>query len=176
MRKASGAVVAMIMAIALYFTLSWGIESFHVLTSPTYGLDDVWHSQFVFGVGRIFNLGPEGLIKLAAFFGVMKLAAAMVFAVHLADRLRGLIAGGKPNEEILEAGLILVVLLSVVSVAPALWLVNFELVQQQTIELLLAGLAAALSVIERSDDKANEPVVIEAKAAVAAARWFTPWR
>ena len=62
-----------------------------MLTSPTYGLEDVWHSQFVFGVGRIFNLGPEGLIKLAAFFGVMKLATAVVFAVHVADRLRGLI-------------------------------------------------------------------------------------
>ncbi len=176
MRKASGAVVAMIMAIALYFTLSWGIESLHVLTSPTYGLDDVWHSQFVFGVGRIFHLGPEGLIKLAAFFGVMKLAAAVVFAVHLADRLRGLIVGGKPNEEILEAGLILVVLMSVVSVAPALWLVNFELVQQQqTIELLLAGLTAALCIVERSYDNAGEPAGSEA-AAAAAARRFTPWR
>ena len=69
MRKVSGATVAMIMAIALYFTLFWGYDALRVLTSPTYGLEDVWRSQFVFGVGRVFGLSPLGLIQLAAFCG-----------------------------------------------------------------------------------------------------------
>ena len=178
MRKASGAVVAMVVAIALYYTLFWGIDAVRVLTSPSYGLDDVFDSQFVFGVGRLFRLSPEGLIKLAAFFGVMKLATAAVFAVHIADRLRSLVGGGKPNMEILEAGLILVVAISITAVAPALMSQNGELVQQQTIELLLAGLAAALTIIERSDKAAEEEAdEIEAEAATPAdATWFTPWR
>ena len=181
MRKASGAVVAMIVAIALYFTLFWGIDSFRVLVSPSYGLDDVWHSQFVFGVGRLMHLGPEGLIKLAAFFAVMKLAAAAVFAVHLVDRLRGMLHGDKPNPEILESGLVLVVLISIVSVAPALWSQNVPLVHEQTIELLLAGLAAALAIIERSDDIVEEPVehaVADEPQIIApkGATWFAPWR
>jgi len=177
MRKASGAVVAMILAIALYFTLFWGFDSLRVLTSSSYGLDDVWHSQFVFGVGRIFHLGPIGLIKLAVFFAVMKLAAAAVFAIHIADRLRSL-AGGKVNKEILESGLILVVLISSVSVAPALVSKNFELVHEQTIDLLLAGLAAALTIIERNYAAAEAPAEIAAEAVIAAkgATWFTPWR
>jgi hypothetical protein len=178
MRKASGAVVAMVVAIALYYTLFWGIDAVRVLTSPSYGLDDVFNSQFVFGVGRLFRFSPEGLIKLAAFFGVMKLATAAVFAVHIADRLRSLVGGGKPNMEILEAGLILVVAISVTAVLPALMSQNGGMVQQQTIELLLAGLAAALTIIERSDKAAAEEAdEIEAEtAAPADATWFTPWR
>ncbi len=180
MRKASGTVVAMIMAIALYFTLFWGIDAVRVMTSPSYGLGEL-NSQYIFGVGRMFHFGPEGLIKLAAFFAVMKLAAAAVFAVHLADRLRAIVRGGKPNPEIFEGGLILVVLISVISVAPALWSQNVPLVHEQTIELLLAGLAAALAIIERSHEEAGEPVEHETAAepkivAPPGATWFTPWR
>jgi hypothetical protein len=183
MRKASGAVVAMVLAIALYYTLFWGIDALRVLTSSSYGFDDVYGSQYVFGVGRLFRLGPEGLIRLAAFFAAMKLATAAVFAAHVADRLRCLVAGGaKPNAEILEAGLILVVALSIAAVVPALISHNLPQAQQQTIELLLAGLAAALAIIERNDattdeepvehETAHEPKII----APPGATWFTPWR
>jgi hypothetical protein len=183
MRKASGVVAAMIMAIALYFTLFWGFDALRVLTSPSYGLEDVWRSQVVFGVGHMANLGPMGLIKLAAFFGVMKLATAVVFAVHIADRFRGMVRGAA-NPEILEAGLIMVVLISVVSVAPALWSQNVELVRDELIQLLLAALAAALAIIERTHaeaieaDEPNEAgIAVEAKSSMPRmATWFTPWR
>src|SRR5476651_1590251 len=95
MRKVSGATIAMILAIALYFTLFWGFDALRMLTSPTYGLEDVWRSQFIFGIGRVLGLGPIGLIKLAAFFGTLKLAVAIVCVVHILDRFRSLI-GGKP--------------------------------------------------------------------------------
>lgn len=178
MRKGSGVVAAMIMAIALYYTLFWGFDALRVLTSPTYGLEDVWRSQFVFGVGHMFNLSPMGLIKLAAFFGVMKLATATVFAVHVADRLRGMVRG-EANPEILEAGLIMVVLLSIAAVAPALWSQNADLVRDQTIQLLLAGLAAALAIIERTYNEPVEAAEMSTDtqaAAPRAATWFTPWR
>jgi len=68
MRKLSGAGVAMILAIAFYFTIVWGFDGLHALTSPGYGLDNAWRSQFVFGLGSLFGLGPIGLLKLAAFF------------------------------------------------------------------------------------------------------------
>jgi hypothetical protein len=183
MRKASGFVVALIMAIALYFTLFWGFAALRVLNSPSYGLDDALRSQFVFGVGRIFDLGPMGLIKLAAFFGVMKLAAAIVFAVHIGDRFRAMVRG-EANTEILEAGLMLVVVLSTVAAAPALWWQNIELVREQLIPLLLAGLAAALVIIERGYENAADAAEPK-EAGIAAetkpfaqhgAKWFAPWR
>jgi hypothetical protein len=77
-RKISNVAVAAIVAIALYFALTWGYDGLRILTSPSYGLEDVWRSQFVFAIGRLFNLGPIGLIKLAAFFGALKLAVACI--------------------------------------------------------------------------------------------------
>jgi len=121
--RAQSAIVASILAIALYFVLFWRFDALRVLTSPTYGLDDVWRSQVLFGIGRFVGLGPEGLIKLAAVFGALKLVVAGVCAVHVLDRFCVLI-GGKADLGILEAAMMLVVLITVSSVAPALWSEN----------------------------------------------------
>jgi len=179
MRKVSSATVAMILGVALYFTLFWGFDALRMLTSPTYGLEDVWRSQFIFGIGSTLGLGPMGLIKLAAFFGTVKLAVAAICAVHIGDRLRCL-AGGKPASEVLEGGLILVVLVTIASAGPAVSAHNTDLLREQVIQLLLAALATALCIVERSyqqksDEGAAAPV---AAAAVPAQNGtpFTPWR
>jgi hypothetical protein len=149
MRKLSFASVAMILAISLYFMLFWGFDAFRMLTSPTYGLDDVWRSQFVFAIGSYFHLAPVGLIKLAAFFAMLKFAVAGICAVHIADRFRSVITG-KADGEILEAGLILVVAISILSVGPAVWSQNAELVREGAIQLALAALAGAFLMVERT--------------------------
>ena len=172
MRKLSGATIAMIMGIALYFTLFWGFDALRVLTSPTYGLEDVWRSQYVFGIGRLLGLGPMGLIKLAAFFGVLKLTVAGICAVHIVDRFRSF-AGGKANSDILEGGLILVVLITIASVGTAVWSHNPELVREQAIQLAIAGLAVALLMHER---RHNGPAKDVAVSTPQGARRFTPWR
>jgi hypothetical protein len=148
-RKLSNATVAMIVAIALYFALVWGYDGFRILASPTYGLEDVWRSQFIFAIGRLFSLGPLGLIKLAAFFGTLKLAVACICAIHIADRFRCM-TRGQANSEILEAGLILVVAISIASVGPASWTHTTDLMREHMIQLVLAALATGLSIFERS--------------------------
>jgi hypothetical protein len=182
MRKLSAAAVAMILAIAFYFTLFWGLEALRMLTSPTYGLEDVWRSQFVFDVGRLFGLAPVGLIKLAAFFATLKLAVAGICAVHIADRFRAL-AGGKANSEILEAGLMLVVLITIASVGPAIWTHNADLVREQAITLLLVGVAAGLGILERSYQREAETNLLVDTSLIAGntvaprgAQWFSPLR
>jgi hypothetical protein len=176
MRKASGAAVAMVLAIALYFTLSWGYEALRMLTAPAFGLDDVWRSQFIFAMGRIVNLGPIGLIKLAAFIATLKLAAASICAVHILDRARTVI-GGKADTDILEAGLMLIVAISIASVGPAVWAHNTELLREHTIQLMLAAVATALCMVEHNYDRAAEADLPMGDAAAApGAVWFTPWR
>jgi len=179
MRKVSGATVATILGIALYFTLFWGFDALRMLTSPTYGLEDVWRSQFVFGIGRLFGLTPIGLIQLAAFFGTLKLAVAAICAVHIADRLRCL-AGGKPASDVLEGGLILVVLITIASVGPAVWSHNTELLREHVIQLALAALATALCIVERSHDRPagndKSAVMTELTATPRGAPWFSPFR
>jgi hypothetical protein len=179
MRKLSTVAVAMILAIALYFTLVWGADALRVLTSPTYGLDDVWNSQFIFAIGNLLGLSPVGLIKLAAFFGALKLAVAGVCAVHIIDRCRAFV-GGKANSDILEGGLILVVLVTIASVGPAVWSRNAELVRSETIQLMLAAIATALCLVERKYDRPTETEMPEAVTELAAtprdAPWFSPFR
>src|SRR5258708_1053842 len=175
MRKVSSATVATILAIALYFTLFWGYDALRMLTSPTYGLEDVWRSQYVFGIGSLLGLGPMGLIKLAAFFGTLKLAVAAICAVHIADRFRSM-ASGKPVADVLEGALILVVVITIASAGPAVWSHHPDLVREQAIQLALAGLATALSLLERSYGRtppAPEPFAATAPPARTA---LSPWR
>lgn len=181
------AVAASIFSIALYFTLFWGFEALRVLTSPMYGLEEAWRSQIVYWVGRAAGLGPTGLLHLAAAWGIFKLAVAGVCAVHIFDRLRTF-SGGKPDPEILEFGILLVVIASIAAVTPALWENDAGLIRTNTMHLVLAGIAAALSAVERLETAPATDNVVGGRLATAMAEaepiaqgkarssWFTPWR
>jgi hypothetical protein len=180
MRKLSNVAAATTLAIAVYFCLFWGYDAVRMLSLPNYGLEEVWRSQFVFEIGRLFSLSPLGLIKLAAFFATLKLAVAAICAVHIVDRFRSL-RGGKVNIEIFEAGLVLVALISLASVGPAVWSHNADLVREQMIQLALAGVAAGLCVRERRHARVNETPALggieTARTAVPqGASWFSPFR
>jgi hypothetical protein len=179
MRKLSGAAVAIIIGVAFYFTLFWGYDGLRILTSPTYGLDDVWRSQFIFAVGRLFSLSPIGLIKLAAFFGTLKLAVAGLCAVHILDRVRALI-GGKADPDVFEGALLLIVLISIASVGPAVLSQSVDLVREDTVQLMLAAVGIALCLVERSygdsAENANPAVVTELAATPRGAPWYAPFR
>jgi hypothetical protein len=169
--KLSCVAIATVMAISLYFVLSWGLDALRLLTSPTYGLDDVWRAQVVFAMGHVFGLMPLGLIKLAAFLATLKLAVAVICAVHIIDRLRNFI-GGTANPEVLEAGLILIVAISIVSVGPAVWSHNGDLVREYVLQLALAGIAVALCMVERVSAR-DETMAL---ATPQPAALLAPWR
>ena len=173
--RASGIVVAMILAIALYFTLFWGFDALRILTSPTFGLDDVWRGQVVFGIGRYAGLGPDGLIKLAAVIGALKLVVAGVCAVHVADRFRTLISGRAQNE-ILETGLLIAVAMIMAMVVPALWSGNADLLRELVVQLLFAGLAAALCILERSRQQKTEAMGQPLEVVPVEGAAFQPWK
>jgi hypothetical protein len=103
------------------------------------------------------------------------LAAACICAVHLVDRMRGLI-GGKADTDILEAGLILIVVISIASVGPAVWSQNAQLLREYVLQLLLAAIAIALCLIERSyETDASDTPADDAALAAAEGGSFTPW-
>jgi hypothetical protein len=147
--------------------LVWGYEGLRTVMSPSYGLDDVWRSQFIFVIGRQFGLGPIGLIKLAAFFGALKLAVACICALHIADRVRCW-TRGEANSEILEAALILVVAISIVSVGPASWSNSASLMREHTFQLLFAAIATGLCIFERSNARRVENAKIKPEVAIDA--------
>lgn len=169
--RLADAPAAIILAIAAYFVLVWGFEALNMLASPAYGLDDVWRSQFVFAIGRLFTLSPIGLIKLAAFFATLKLAAALACLGYIVARIRAWPA--RVHSDVLEAGLMLVVAISILAVGPAVWSQNVELVREHTIQLVLAGIAVALCLTERRRER---PQAAAAAAPFKIPAWFTPWR
>jgi hypothetical protein len=174
MRKASTATVAMIVAIALYFTLTWGFDGMRALTSPSYGLEDVWRAQVVFAMGRYAALGPVGLLKLAAFLAAVKLAVAAVCGLHILDRFRSF-AGGQARAEVLECAMTIAVAISIVSAGPAIWSNSIDLLREQVIQIVLAALAIALCMTERRLQSAKATPPAE-PAVPRNAKWFSPTR
>ena len=177
--RTSGAIGAMILAIAIYFALFWGFDALRILTSPTYGLEDVWRSQVVFGIGRYAGFAPASLIKLAAALGALKLTVAGVCLVQVIDRVRALVTGSDPANEILETGLLLAVGINIAAVVPAIWSQNGDLVRELTIQLVLAGLAAGLCIADRSGRKTEAADIAGDESTPALAgetSSFTPWR
>lgn len=169
MRFLPNTVSLIIVSIALYFTLLWGFEASRILTSPIYGLDNSVFAQIIYGIGRILHLGPRGFLLVAAFFGAAKLTVACLFICHIVDRM-GALFGRKTDHESLEAALLLLVVATVVAATPALIEGAPDLLRLHTLHLVLAGVAATLSIAERIAEHEEKTRVAEVeKAALAAA-------
>lgn len=151
MRHLPSAIAAAVTAIAFYFALAWGFIALQALTSPAFGLEDVWHSQFIFGLGHFFHLTPLGMVKLAAFFAAVKLVAAGICAVHVIDRARGV-----PRTELLEGALILIAGVSLLSLTPAVWSQGGDVIGERVLQLGFALFAIALCTAERMLDRRAE--------------------
>lgn len=159
MRNTSLPSIATIVAIALYFALTWGYAGLTSLTSPSFGLDDVWGSQLVFGINRFVGFGPVGLIKLAAFIAAVKITAAGFCALHVADRMRG-----RRRTELVEGALIVVLSVSALGCVVALMTHGNGLLRDSTVPLALAAVGFALCSVERALDPKDEEAMDEAPA------------
>jgi hypothetical protein len=172
MRWLPRAIPALIAVIALDFALVFGLEAFRVLTSPVNGLDAPVFADLVFGIGRVIGIAGQGLYNVAGFFGGFYLTIAVVFAMYLASRI-GALRGGRVSHDLLDAGLILVVLVTIVAATPAILAGATDILVQERLPLWLVGLAATLSMIERlpeMDAAAIRPNVFERLWARFAAR------
>lgn len=145
------AIRVIIMCVAFYFALHWGIDAIHIFRSPVYGLDDPLLAQIVHGIGRVMQLTPDGMVRCAAFFGALKLTIAGVFTIYLMDRMRGLWGEHKPNHELLDSALVLVVLSTFAAALPV-FVDAPHLLAQFRVPLWMASLAATLSMLERAAD------------------------
>lgn len=139
-------------AIALYFALVWGADAVRILASPIHGFEDSSFARVVYGAGRLFGLGPTGLVNAAAFFAALKLTVAIVFILLLADRVRCL-RGDKPDHEMVQAALLLLLFSAeLAGVAAALGGAK-NVVSLPSLQLFLAGTITALSLFERRGER-----------------------
>jgi hypothetical protein len=148
MRRFSVAIPALITGVSLYFVLVFGREAIAIFSSPTWGLENQTFARAVYGIGRVVDLGPDGLVRLAAFLGALKLAVAVVFALYLADRFNPY-RRGELDHDLLDAAALLAVCSTAIVALPALLEAAPHLLAPHRPALWLAGLAATLSMIER---------------------------
>lgn len=180
MRRISVAIPVLITGVCLYFAVMFGREAITIFTSPIWGLENAAFARTVHYFGRLADLGPDGLIRIAAFLGALKLSVAVVFVLHLAERFHPF-RGNKIDHELLDAGALLVVCSTFIMAMPVLVEASPQLLAPYRPALWLAGLAATLSMIQRiaeSDEFKRSLVAAPAVVAlpprrrqVSALRW-----
>lgn len=170
MRWLPKAIPILIAIIALDFAMVFGFEAWRILTSPIHGLDKPAFASLVHGIGALADLKAQGLLKLAAFFGAVYLTTSLVFVLHIGSRIRAL-RGGRISHDLLDAGLILAVVSTMVAATPAILNGATDILVQERLPLWLVGLAATLSMIERVDEADTpQPAFIERMASRLHAR------
>ena len=151
MRWLPKAIPLLIGIIALDFALVFGFEAWRIFSSSISGLERTGFANVVYGIGGLAGLESTGIVRLAALFGVVNLAVAILFVFHLATRV-GNLWGRSTSHELLDAGLILVVASTIVAATPAILQGATDILIQERFPLWLVGLAATLSMIERLPD------------------------
>ena len=178
MRRFSLTIPFLVTGVCLYFAFVFGREAIAILTSPIGGLENPVFARAVYDIGHVAGLEPMGLLRLAAFLATVKLATAVLFALHLLDRFNPL-RTGEINHELLDTAALLCVCVTTVLASPALLEAAPQLLAPHRPALWLAGLAATLSMIERGvQQEAPRPVRVKAQCAlpprrmnVSALRW-----
>lgn len=162
MRRLSYSIPLLVVGICLYFVYVFTRDAFLIFSSGIHGLDNLAFARAVYDLGRLADLGPDGIARLSAFLGAIKGAVAIVFALHIADRVRGTF-GCKVNHELFDAGVMLAVISTFLSAAPALLEASPQFLNEHRPALWLAGLAATLSMIERvSQEQGEQPALVPA--------------
>jgi hypothetical protein len=170
MRWLPKAIPILIAVIAFDFAMVFGFEAWRIFTSPIYGLDKTAFASLVHGIGAVADMKPHGLVKLAAFFGAVYLTTSLVFVLHIGTRI-GALRGGRISHDLLDAGLILVVVSTIVAATPAIFNGASDILVQERLPLWLVGLAATLSMIERVEEADTpQPAFVERMAARLHAR------
>lgn len=142
----------LISVIALDFTLIFGFEAWRILSSPIFGLERLGFSGTIYAIGKWAGLQTTQHLPLAAFFGVMSLAIAIMCGWHLVTRIAAL-RGHRISHDMLDAGLIVIVITTLLAATPSILNGATEILIHERLPLWLVGLAATLSMIERL----NEP-------------------
>lgn len=162
-QRLSNSISIIICGIAAYFSLHWGTDAVMILASPLHGMDNAAFTHIVNGFARLFGLSADGMIICAAAFGAAKLGVASIFSLYLVRRLTGF-AGETTDHDLLEAGLILVVVTIAALAAPLVFDEAATVLNQFRVPLWLVGLAATLTMVERAA-QSDEPSRLHSWAA-----------
>lgn len=149
MARLSSSITIIVCAIAAYFMLHWGTDAIGIVASPMHGMDKPTFAHVVQNFARMFGLTQTGAIVCAVTFGTAKLGVAAIFSIYLLRRLTG-IGDGEADHDLLEAGLVLVVVTVAAMALPLVTDENPAALNQFRVPLWLVGLAATFTMLERA--------------------------
>lgn len=177
MRAVPYATSTVMVIVSTYLVLVWGYEGVWTLNTPLYGLGDFLSSQTVYSFGRVFDLSPAGLTRLAAVFASVKLVAVGAFIWHLVAWVRDWRAGEKRQDGVFEGALILSGLLIVVMATAPLIDGNRGLIEVHASYLLLVLLMGGALALEqlKAAEEAPDPVAQERTHKVTVGENLAPW-
>jgi hypothetical protein len=121
----------------------------HVLADQLHGLDRPAHATVTFAIGWLLALDGIGIGHLTLTLGALKVAVAACFLVYLADRLSAVVTRDAIDHGFLDAALLLAILVTITFAIPAIDEGDAGAIRLQALNLVLASVAAAISLVER---------------------------
>jgi hypothetical protein len=135
--------------VSLYFAPAWAIEAVRALTSPFNGFEDRSLTVTATYFRELFNLGLDGLIRLASGLAGLKLVMAAGFVAYAIEYGRALLTSREPNRETLDIVLVLGCAMTALWAWPALLAGDAGLIRLHATEFLLLAGAAVVITVER---------------------------
>ena len=142
--------------IALYFVPLWGREAVRSLTSSVYGLDERANMAAAVFYRQVFDLGHDGLARVASLLAGLKLVMAAMFVAFVIDVLRGIAVGRAGDRVTLDVALFLA-LIGILAWAVPSYAFGFgELVRLYATQFLMVIGAVIVTAVERGIEPAPQ--------------------
>lgn len=143
--------------VALYFIPLWGREAVRSLTSSVYGLDERANMAAAVFYRQVFDLGHDGLARVASLLGGLKLVMAAMFVALVIDVSRGVAVGRSGDRVTLDVALFLAVIGLLAWAVPAYAFGFGDLVRHYATQFLLVIGVVIVTTVERAIEPAPEP-------------------
>jgi hypothetical protein len=151
--------------VSLYFAPVFGSDAVRALLSPYRGLEDRVQAAAAAYVGRLFDLGLDGLTRASSVLAGIKLVIAAGFFAYLIEFARALAVGREVDRSTLDMVLLLATGAIAVWALPPLALTDPALIRLCASQLVLLAGAVVVIMIERQIEQTAQASVAHASSA-----------
>ncbi len=134
--------------VALLLALVWAAAAAVSLTHPLFDIGQPHSGDTILAFGRLLSLSPAAIVTVAHMLAGLKLFVGIYLLVTVIVAARDWVVGGTSDDAMLDVGLLMSALGSMIAALPVAGL-GGEPLQGVIGELMLAAIASALAVYGR---------------------------